>query len=76
MKNKFLEYSKIKKLRITQSRKLLIDIASKMKVFSTSDLIAKAKNKNISMATTYNFIQTLLDADIIEKRDQYIFKLN
>jgi len=76
MKNKFLEYSKIKKLRLTQSRKLLIDIASKMKVFSTSDLIAKAKNKNISLATTYNFIQTLLDAEIIEKRDQYIFKLN
>jgi len=74
-KDKYFEYLSQNKLSITRERKLLIDLFLNIKDFEPINLIKKALNHKITPATCYNFIQTCVDAEILEiQPKKYIFK--
>jgi len=74
-KDKYLIYLSQNKLSITRERKLLIDLFLGINDFEPIELIKKALEINITPATCYNFIQTCVDAEILEiQPKKYIFK--
>lgn len=74
-KDKYFDYLRENKMSITRERKLLIDMFLDIKHFEPIELIKKALNHKITPATCYNFIQTCVDADILEiQPKKYIFK--
>jgi len=74
-KNKYFSYLSQNKLSITRERKLLIDLFLGINDFEPIELIKKALEIKITPATCYNFIQTCVDAEILEiQPKKYIFK--
>lgn len=74
-KEKYFDYLRENKLSITRERKLLIDLFLNIKDFEPMELIKKALKHKITPATCYNFIQTCVDAEILEiQPKKYIFK--
>ena len=68
-REKISAYIKQKRLRKTLERRQLTDIVCSMLVFSSEELIERAKKLKISRGSAYNFTVLLKDANIITSKE-------
>ena len=68
-REKISAYVKQKRLRNTLERRQLTDIVCSMFVFSSEELIERAKKLKISRGSAYNFTVLLKDANIITPKE-------
>lgn len=75
LREKFFNHLKENNLRYTHERKSLIELAFTINPFEPTELVKKAIDHRIAQASCYNFIQTCVDAGILEIQPRkYFFK--
>jgi len=73
--DKYFAYLEMNKLSATKERTALIELLFDLKEPEPFELIKKAMDFRITSATCYNFIQTCVDAEIIDiQPKKYSFK--
>jgi len=75
LRDKFFNHLKENNLRHTHERKTLIELAFTINPFEPTELVKRATDLRIAQASCYNFIQTCVDAGIVEIQPRkYFFK--
>lgn len=77
VKNKYIKYLENNDMKFTHERKILIDLVSKTNNFDPIDLLDIARESRIKIvpATCYNFLQTCVEADVLEiQPKKYLWK--
>lgn len=75
LRDKFFNHLKENNLRHTHERKTLIELAFTIDPFEPTELVKRATDLRIAQASCYNFIQTCVDAGIVEIQPRkYFFK--
>ncbi len=75
LREKFFNHLKENNLRHTHERKTLIELAFTINPFKPTELVKRATDHRIAQASCYNFIQTCVDAGIVEIQPRkYFFK--